>query len=707
MPTVPHAVCVAALIPVAWTAAEPLVLQNRALRLEFRSDPLALTAVRNRLTGEVYTVEGDQFAIELGSGTIEQAYARRASLSADRTSVRARYEADGVRIDLSYTLGPANHFVEKRLALTFTRDDTLRQVTVSRPAFAAPGLELVRYRYPQFGRVPGAEPCSTFFGRTGRGSLFAGLAMPFDRSTGGGNAIELAYLPSVKVSAGQTVPCEAMYLGVCARSEADTRPLPPPIRCSPSDPGAPVELREAEPGIVPLASESAAMVAMTESWLGPPRHGFVPMACGWHSEMQQGPYASDEDVEADMRSLEFLADCGIDWFSESHPWGGETERMNALGPDDHYTPGPRARRLLEHARDLGMGAVMWSSMTNTHHWSPLGRPFRADQPDWLLTPGPVSRAIWIIAPAKGNCVANRPFFEWLSRINREGFSTGLYRGWAMDGSFFGDGGWYSSIVPVDCMSATHDHLPGDANWASQNALDRLFADVRAQRPDTLIFTCRPAQDLGVFSLRNVDVCFTLLETGTGASNLQAGDEIRRWSRYRVHHHFVPHYIDQPLLFPSRADRTTPLVWSSEHLDYILLSAISSSPNLLFYMPTKSGIPDRDKATIRRWLDWARAQEELLKVRRDLPEWPEPDRVDGSAHIVGDRGLVFLFNPGDQPREAEFALTEEGTGWRKRGRCRISQAHPAGGPRQVARHGDTVRWVVPPASAVVLTVAAER
>jgi len=149
------------------------------------------------------------------------------------------------------------------------------------------------------------------------------------------------------------------------------------------------------------------------------------------------------------------------------------------------------------------------------------------------------------------------------------------------------------------------------------------------------------------------------------------------------------------------------VWSSEHLDYILLSAISSSPNLLFYMPTKSGIPERDRAIIRRWLGWARAHEGFLRVRHDLPEWPGSDQVDGSAHIVGDRGLVFLFNPGDEPREAEFALTLEGTGWRRRGPCRIAQEHPAGGPRQVAAHGDTVRWPVPPASAVVLAVVAER
>ncbi len=42
-----------------------------------------------------------------------------------------------------------------------------------------------------------------------------------------------------------------------------------------------------------------------------------------------------------MKSLDFLAECGIDWLSDSHPWGGEIAKMNALGPNDQYEPGPQ------------------------------------------------------------------------------------------------------------------------------------------------------------------------------------------------------------------------------------------------------------------------------------------------------------------------------------------------------------------------------
>ena len=138
-------------------------------------------------------------------------------------------------------------------------------------------------------------------------------------------------------------------------------------------------------------------------------------------------------------------------------------------------------------------------------------------------------------------------------------------------------------------------------------------------------------DLGVWSLRNVDACFTLLETGT-SDNLTAGDQIRRWSRTRVHRDFFPHYLDQPLVFPSREEGPgKPPNWPKGHLDYVLLSGLSCSPNQLYYLPTKTGIPAADKREMRKWLDWGRKNVEYLKVRKDLPDWPR--RVRWTARPI--------------------------------------------------------------------------
>ena len=662
------------------TMAAGVVLQNERVGLVFDRDSGSLRAIENRLTQETYRVEGDEFAVEAVEFRLGFADAKLASLEPGPEALKARYQGGAMTVDVTYTLRRDSHFAEKTVVLTSSRDCGLKKVLLSRPTFSADGLKIVSYRHPKFMRPAGTEPICTFFGRTARGGFFAGVEMPFDASSAKGQQVVLAYSPSLKVRAGEAVPCEPVYLGVYRRL-----------------PG------EQEKEGLPLQSESDAMVAMTSAILGPPRHGPVPMACGWHSEMEQFTYRSEEVVREDMKSLDFLAECGIDWLSDSHPWAGETQKMNALTADQKYVPGDLVQKFLRHAQRVGVKVVMWPTMNNTHPWSGEGRPFRSDKPEWLLTAPPRRDKPDLVLRAKANCFANTPFFDWLSRVNMDGLATGYYKSWAMDGSFFGDGGWYTTIIPVDCSSDKHDHLPGDSNYACQRALDRLIAQVRRRYPDMYIFVCRPPMDLGVWSLRNVDACFTLLESGTGASNVAAGDNIRTWSRVRVHHNFFPHYLDQPLAFPSRAGRNAPPNWPSAKLDYILLSALSCSPNQLYYLPTKTGIPAADKAQIRKWLDWGRRNVECLKVRKDLPDWPASGRVDGSAHVVGDRGLVFLFNSGKTPLSGSFALTEADIGLKGKGMFQVVQEYPQSGQKIQAAYGGVVRWDVPAETALVLRI----
>lgn len=673
------------------TSAAP-VLQNDQIALRFDGTNGTVTAIDNKLSGETYPIEQDQFAIEAVEFRLDFADAKLTSLEAGRDAVTARYESPHMTVEARYWLRPQASFVEKQITLTASRAYGLKKVVLSRPSFSN-AARIVPYRYPKFGRDPGGEPNSTFFGRTDKGGFFTGVEVPFDASSLDGQRVTLGYAPSLKVAAGEKLVCEPVYFGVYRRGPRDVEKKGVPFR----RPGLADAARAAETAEdLPLQAESDAMVAMTSEILGPFRFGLVPMACGWHSEMTRFGY-SDQAVTDDMKSLDFLAECGVDWVSDSHPWGGETEKMNALGADDRYEPGPLVRKFLEHAREVGVKVVMWSSMNNTHAWWGQGKPFRADKPEWTMKPA----KDW-------NCIGCKPFLDWLIRINLDGMATGYYKSWAMDGDFFGGPGWYNTVVPVRCPSDKHDHLPGDSNYACQRALRELTARVRKQNPDAYIFMCRPAQDLGVWALRFVDVVFTLLETGQTGTNLVAGDVVRTWSRVRVHRDFFPHYEDQPLLFPSREGGPgKPRTWSSEHLDYIMLSGLSSSPNQLYYLPTKSGIPAEDKAEIRKWLDWGRKNIAYLKVRKDLPDWPAAGKVDGSAHIIGGRGLLFLFNSGTTPLTGEFALTEEGIGLKTKGALMVTQEYPQADRTVKAASGETVRWEVPAQTAVILRVEPTR
>ena len=51
------------------------------------------------------------------------------------------------------------------------------------------------------------------------------------------------------------------------------------------------------------------------------------------------------------------------------------------------------------------------------------------------------------------------------------------------------------------------------------------------------------------------------------------------------------------------------------------------------------------------------------------------KVDGSAHVVVDRGLIFLFNPDKVTHTGEFAMTAENIGWKGKGDFSVNQEYP--------------------------------
>jgi hypothetical protein len=662
-------------------------LENESLRLVFDRDTGSLTGIENKLADESLRVRGDDFAVEAEEFRLSPQNMRLESLrNSSPDVVEATYSAGGRQVAATYKLGQKNDFAEKKLAITSPSAFRLKNLVVSKVGFSATGLKMVKYPYLKN---------VTYFGRSGKGGIFLGVELPFDDSSlQVDGTVSLGYQPSLKVTAQERLESESVYLGVYK--------------------GRTEEREEAD---LPLPSESEAMVAMTSAIMGPPRHGLAPMACGWWCEMQHETFRSEAQVEADMRSLDFLAECGVDWVTDSHPWSGEIDKMNALGQQDHYEAGPLVKKLLEYAMKKKVKVVFWPTMNNTDPWwKEKGEPFRSDRADWLMFPEGKKLSGKMITGqvfeefVKGNCIANQPFCDWLMRIQLEAMRTGCFPGWVMDGDFFGGGG---IVIPVNCPSDHHDHLPGDSNYACERTLNRMMAEIRKAYPDSFIGPmCRPPEDLGIWSNRHADGIFTLDEMGLpvplpGMSkqpiNVTMGDKLRRWSRIRVHHHFFPHYMDQPLVFAAPKSMKGP-EWPSEKIDYVMLSALSSSPNHLYYLPTKAGIPATDKAEIRKRLDWGRENISYLQLRKDLPQWPEAGKVDGNAHILEDRGLVFLFNPNPAPLPGRFRLDRESIGITKGARFEIAQTYPASETKRQLNLGEEVVSNVPPQSAVVLSIA---
>ena len=716
-------------------------LENDALSLAF-DDRGRLVELRNKLTGESFAVAGDDLAIEGVGFTITADAATVEPVEREAGALRVRGRSGDARWTTVWTLHPGRNYAEKSVTITFDRDCGLERVVLGRPAIRGPGQEIVAYRHPdpqwvldfmvvrhgvRIDRPANSQPSTTFFGRTPQGGWFTGVEMAFDASRLEDDRITFAFAPHARMKAGREFACPPVYVGVVKRSPDDARAdewrpatgaellgkaavprkggvphlTEPTVKAGQSAAAAPAAVR-------PLPSESRAMVAMTSAILGPPRHGLKAMACAWHCQMDQDEYTTDEELEKDLKALEFIDSCGLDGVWESHPWGGDWRALAALREGERFAIGPRSRRFLERARELGLTVVLWPTMNTSHPWNPATKPFRLDKPEWIRGTDGEPLPGTGVSPAgfrrrHANCLANEPFANWLRGVLFDDtLGTGLYQGWVMDGDFWGSPAFIDTILPVTCLAEGHDHLPGDSNDACQRRLADIIAEVRRRHPGMYITMCRPPMDLGVWAMRHVDACFTLVESGGRDDNVSYADEVRTAARIRLHEHFFPHWLDMGLLFPSYGQPGPTPPWPSAKIDYAMISALSCAPNLLLYLPARDGIPEADRLEIRKWLDWGRANEKYLMVRRDLFDWPGKGRVDGSAHVVDGKGIVFLFNGTEKELTGEVPL-DGSIGLDGAGRYTIVQEYPPADRKVTAQGGETVRWTVPPRTAVILRI----
>ena len=664
--------------------AEAVTLENDLIAAKFDSRTGSLIELTNKLAKQTLDVWGDEFRIEASELTLEQRDADLVSLGKEsEEQLQATYQADGCKVVATWRLGREQHFLEKRLVVTSSSAFGLRDLVISRPGFSGAPLELVRYRHMK---------STTYFGRSLGGGIFLGVELAFDHSSlDARNRVTLGYAPNLKIKEREQIVCEPIYLGVYGRHEG-----------------------EQEQEALPLASESEAMVAMTAAILPPTHRRLGPLMCGWWSETFRRPYRTAAHAEHDMRSIDFCKECGIDIISDGRTWSGATLEVNALKGDEELRLSELALKVAHYARQQGVRWCFWPTMGNSDPWSGRGRQLRPDRPDWTMIHEGADRAN--SKPAA--CFGHKPFYGWSVKINVEAMDAGRYGAWCMDGDFAGGAGWgggpSGSVHPARCHSKLHDHVTPDIDYCCQRNLTELAGLMRRRYPDVYMLYCRPPMDLGVWALRHVNASFTVNEwaeakglpgLGSQPVNVMMGDKIRYWSRIRVHHHFFPHYLDSPQVFvaPRSMGNYAKHDWPSDHIDYIMLSALSSSPNQTYYLPSQAGLPADDKRQIKRWLDWGRKNIDFLMVRKDLPDWPAVGKVDGSAHICGDRGLVFLFNPNKNPQEGTFALTEKSIGLKQAGAFELAQEHPEPDRRISARHGDMVCWEVAGESTVILRV----
>ncbi len=112
----------------------------------------------------------------------------------------------------------------------------------------------------------------------------------------------------------------------------------------------------------------------------------------------------------------------------------------------------------------------------------------------------------------------------------------------------------------------------------------------------------------------------------------------------------------------RIDRFRARDWDYLGWRYSLLSsiAVAGVNNVLNMIPARDAaeyraFSDADIKWYRGWLEWTKANQDVLRQTRTILGEPAVGKIDGTSAIAGNRGYVFLFNPNGRVLETELVL----------------------------------------------------
>jgi hypothetical protein len=292
----------------------------------------------------------------------------------------------------------------------------------------------------------------------------------------------------------------------------------------------------------------------------------------------------------------------------------------------------------------------------------LNRHYRQDRPAWKLQPRPDSTNTLV-----QNCHANEQYEDWFYRLTASTIDSCQLSGWAWDHS------WVRR--PMLCYGTTHGHEPGNCEFQQHLNVTGLIAKLRQRYPRLFMEIYWGLKEAGPWSLQGLNSLENAYENNSPAPpGMTAADDLRFQHWFNHNYRFIPTYLNMAQINFHKE--------TNGHL-YSLLSCLSASTHasLCDWVPFDSEAQaDEIFRLMRLWKPWASRNLRYLSDRVDLFGQPcRKEGIDGTAHILGDQGFLFVFNPtpdahwGSIPltrligltKGSKFALDEISTGHPKR------------------------------------------
>jgi len=648
------------ILQVLWCTVGCAAETPRSPECELKSPALAVSiaggrvsAIENRLTHETYQVTQDGGLIETDRGAVDLRVLHMTPTAKTKSRCEFRASSLGLEVTRSYAIRANRVYFDRSLAIRNISDRPILVKNVSDCVlrFAAPFVSTafhddnlerndpMSYTYMERASPVVYKTSVNVFMRTDKGGLYAGLKYPYFRPTPSGDSVSLSYEANHRLQPGEMLELPTMFCGVYEKTG---------YTCRKELSWTPRILSTAQEEMD--LGEVRAMQAVMRDYLPKepcPRPGyFIWLNSYWVYDESLGGEGMSKLDAARVRSYCNLADlvkksrC-IDLMCIAHVWCGWARylepciEIDAVGDDALFPHNPAIDALYAYAKSIGLPVHSFCEPTA------LVRNYRADRPDWRIRPSADSPNT-----LAQKCHANPAYEDWLYRLLCNTIDTCHLSGWSWDHQ------WMRK--PMVCYDASHGHEPGNCEFAQYRNITNLILRLRQRYPNTFMEVYWGLKEAGPWALKGLNSTENAYENVPcpALPGYTAADDMRFQHWFNHNYRFLPTYMNMAQINFARE--------GNGHL-YSLLSCLNASTHaaLCNWIPFATDAEaDKIFARMRYWKKWASAHLAYLDDRIDLFGMPcRTGGIDGTAHIIGSRGYIFVFNPTSGVCHGSVPLTE--------------------------------------------------
>lgn len=648
-----------------------LKLENPRIAVEIDRQTGAIRSIRDKEQDVTYPFSGIGFEVATGTGYVRTRKAVKVETKNDGAELH--FAGHGLEITLHYQLGPEDRFIEKWLEIKSEDGKPYLLKSVVLEDMTSEAFTEIHFHDDQ---TIWHCPINLFL-RSGKGGCFAGLEYPYWKlKQKGKEGFRLGYAPNYQAAAKEVNVSEKYFIGAY-RKEGITRRSQGPYPGRGRSPfvnfsaGLSQHFKGGLPPVVkdvPLETLDWGEVWAMQAFMRHVLPDDLPLPEDGYWVWQNGWWAGLWKTKPEI--LDLIKQAGIHDIMTAHTWYGRgvhplsppyisQMRTKAMGfPKDSGIagmPGPAGPAAGLHAKydQVKIDKFSPGKFTPEFIAPPAMEAFHAygqkigvhvssfsvpsmyfhKHPEWASIDenGNVSEYLF---GRKVSCPACDPYTDHMFNVLDHVFTRYKPRWWGFDGRWLShwEVGAYrpgpkgTGLDP--CYAKNHGHLPGKNLYKEWKNILTFLRKLRQRHPQVCLESYYGLHRGGPWALRYLNSGYHYFEThGADMNRLQA------W--HQQNDRFRPVYKNSLDLFGK----------DPRNFRFNVIAGLSIASYCMVGEAYAGFTIKENRDFFMKWRAWATKNHEYLTVKRDLFGCPGDSPLDGSAHIIKDRGFLFLLRGG--------------------------------------------------------------